>query len=361
MHHSFSLRAALCSFVLLASASACATVDDRDSSAPLACDSVPKDAPDRDMLLAIDAMGLCGSSAVDVGDAYVVEGDIRIEKSALSDKQARTSSLVSTANIRDITVRVDSSIPVEGGVDDWRVAVQDAIAAWNAVPFNLVRMTLVTTSSADITFRSDAFQLPDNTAAESEFPASGNPGANVRVNLDFTFNDQTLVHDQKLFLAVHELGHCIGLRHTNWRIFDQGSPSAIDIPGTPTTDIDSVMNAGTAGHDFFGLSPNDELAIRTVYPEIVSLLVEYTGCTNGTPRMAATWGGTLVQPTLEWQLERYVGSSWSEVYRGTGISKTFNIPTGAQLKLRLRGHSAEGWSLYRTVTKTAPTCSTLPQ
>src|SRR5207253_3109230 len=123
MLHSVTRRAALCSFVLLASASACATVDDGDgdSSAPLACDP----------------------------------------------------------------------IPVEGGVDDWRAAVQDAVAVWNAVPFNLVRMTYVTTSSADITFRSDAFQLPDNTAADSAFPASGNPGANVRVNLDFTFNNQT--------------------------------------------------------------------------------------------------------------------------------------------------------------------------
>lgn len=285
----------------------------------------------------------------------------------LGDKQARHQTLVSTASIRAVTVRVDASIPNDGGVDDWRVAVQSAIGVWNAVPNNLVRMTLVTTDTADITFRSDEGEglpeLSDDTAADAEFPLStGKPGRKVRVNLDLTVfgdYDAPLTHDQKLLIAVHELGHCIGLRHTNWRIYDD--QSAIDIAGTPTTDSSSVMNAATAGSSFVGLSSNDSLAIRLIYPEIVTMVVEYTGCTNGVPRMAATWGGTLVQPTIEWQLDRYSGGVWSQVYRGTGQNMTFSVPTGTALKLRVRGRSAQGWSLYRTVTQTAPSCSTLPQ
>ncbi|MBZ0236049.1 MAG: hypothetical protein K8M05_27220 [Deltaproteobacteria bacterium] len=347
--------AALCGLALLASA--CAS-DHADEVPLYTCDPVPKGHPDRDMLEAIDEMGLCGSSAVDMGDSYLVEGDIRVAKSTLTDKQARTSTLVSTANIRAVTVRVADNIPNNGGVDDWRGAVQGAIAVWNAVPYNLVRLEYVTSGTPDIMFRSDLGGLPDQQAADATFPSNGEPGGDVAVNLDFD-GDAPLTDGQKLFLAVHEIGHCIGLRHTNWSPL--GESGAVHISGTPSSDSASVMNGGTAGFEFAGLSSYDALAIRLIYPEVVTMNVEFTGCSNGTPRMAATWGGTLVQPTIEWQLERNTNGAWSQVYRGTGHTWTFSVPTGTSLKLRVRGRSAEGWSLYRSITRTAPGCNTLPQ
>ncbi|HUQ04560.1 MAG TPA: M57 family metalloprotease [Kofleriaceae bacterium] len=335
---SVPFRAAFCGVLLFASA--CADAVD-ETAAPRVCQ-------------------LCSADRADEETA--------IGKGGPDEKQARASSLVGTAKVRELRVRVDSSIPSGGGVDDWRAAVRAATDVYNDVPNNLVRMTYVVTGPADITFLSDEVgtepELGDDTAADATLPVNGLAGDRVRVNLDLTVFgdfDAPLTHEQKLFIAVHELGHCIGLRHTNWRIWDQGDPDAIDIPGTPTTDGASVMNAGTAGDSFVGLSASDSLAIRTIYPEIVAMVVEYTGCPSGTPRMAATWGGTLVQPTLEWQLERKVGTTWSQVYLGTGSTWSVNVPTGTSLQLRVRGRSAEGWSLWRTISKTAPSCGSLPQ
>lgn len=319
------------------------------------CDPIPKGHPDRDGLEAIDALGLCGSSAVDVGDGYVVEGDIFIARSTLADKQARHSSLVSTANIRDVTIRVDSDMPNDGGDDDWHAAIQQAIADWNAVPFNLVRLVPTTSTEADITITSSF--LEDDVLARSDWPSGGEAGRFIQINLSFE-NNWPLTEEQKHRNALHEIGHAIGLRHTNWATYNESGAS--NIPGTPTSDPESVMNQGQWSNST-GLTANDRLAIRLVYPEIVTHLNEYAGCSGGTPRLASTWGGTLVQPTIEWQLERKIGSTWSQVYRGTGQTWTFNVPTGTTLQARVRGRSSEGWSVYRNVTKTAPSCNTPPQ
>lgn len=350
----------LCGLAAVLFSSACVDGPDTPDVANV-CAPVPKDAADRDLLHAIDAMGLCGSSAVDVGDGYVVEGDIYVARATLTDKQSRTNgSLVTTANIRTVKVRVAESIPEGDPVDDWRAAVQSAVGVWNAVPFSMVHMEYTTDLDADIVFVSDNNALDDyRELGLGTFPSGGETGSLVQINLDFNFDEQ-LSEAQKLRTAVHELGHNIGLGHTNWQSLNEGSLVS-QISGTPYTDAASVMNGGEAGEVFGGLSSNDTLALQTIYPEIVTLVVEYAGCSSGTPRMVATWGGTLAQPTLEWQLDRYVSGTWSSSYRGLAQTKTYNVPTGQVLKLRVRGVSADGPSVFRTVSKTAPSCNTPPQ
>ena len=68
---------------------------------------------------------------------------------------------------------------------------------------------------------------------------------------------------------VHELGHCIGFRHTNWDIKGEGisSVGANYIPNTPNQDSNSVMNGGTASYSWNGFSSYDISAVKYLYPD----------------------------------------------------------------------------------------------
>lgn len=110
--------------------------------------------------------------------------------------------------------------------------------------------------------------------ASASFPnRRGTAGRTITVN---TVN-YGLSTSEKRFVMVHEMGHCIGFRHTNW--FDRnsdgnqttndsegvGSIGANHIPGTPTgLDPNSVMNAIVDSWNGFG--NNDKTAVQYLYP-----------------------------------------------------------------------------------------------
>jgi hypothetical protein len=78
-------------------------------------------------------------------------------------------------------------------------------------------------------------------------------------------------------MLVHEIGHCLGLRHADWD--NTGEPVAANdpdgtygganyIPGTPNYDPNSVMNydIGILGRSWTGFSQYDLVALRYLYP-----------------------------------------------------------------------------------------------
>jgi hypothetical protein len=207
------------------------------------------------------SLGLSPSSVEEHDGFYLVDGDMMFSKTpaATQLRQLRVDRLVSYAEVADITVTVDGSIPTSG-VDAWRNEIQQAINDWNTVGGSRVHFSYTLDPSADVVVQSDAGILESNMLAAASFPSStsGRPGSLLVINLDANGN-QTISSGQKRQAMAHELGHIIGLYHTNESI-------GVRIPGTPCMDSASVMTGGTAGRSWAGFSFYDREAVRAMYP-----------------------------------------------------------------------------------------------
>ena len=215
-------------------------------------------------------MGYSIETIVDLNEFYLVGGDLMFSKNIEdytnnNERQFSSTNLVSNLNVTSMTVFIDASIPTIGD-DNWRVEIGQAINDWNGIENSCINFVLSTNPSSDIVVRSDNNTLPDRVIAAAWFPSGGQPHDTILINLDF-FGNWTVGSGQKRYNMVHELGHCIGFRHSNWQAQGEGEfPVGADlIPGTPATDANSVMNGGTALFTWNGFSNFDEVAAVFLY------------------------------------------------------------------------------------------------
>lgn len=245
---------------------------------------------DKELLKFLSVYGFDLSNVEEYPDFYLIEGCISVSKEGLREGKyamksdprahARTTNIVNSApwNIRTIRIMVDSSIPTSG-IDNWRTEITQAINDLNSVNNFRLQFLLVASGSYDILIRSDNNILNDDVIAQAEFPASGNPGYQIQINLDFLENfygisgGWNVPSGVKRRNIVHEIGHCIGYRHTNHPVSRaDGGPEPTssyglhEIPGTWSNDPGSVMNGLTALETWNGFSVLDILAHRAVYP-----------------------------------------------------------------------------------------------
>jgi hypothetical protein len=224
----------------------------------------------------IFSMGFDTTFIQEVKGYFVLEGDILLRKDSLHaynttsrkpvTKQGRFPDLVSLENVHNIRVLIESTIP-DSGDDNWRIGVQQAIDSWNNTQSH-VKMYLVS-SGPDISIRWDnEIELEDAVISQGEWPMAEKPGRIIYINLD-AHNNRIFGPNEKKAIMIHELGHCIGLRHTNWASFaeEAGNP-AIGIPGTPNSGINpdpnSIMNQNCPS--CLVLSDYDIIAIQAIYP-----------------------------------------------------------------------------------------------
>jgi hypothetical protein len=217
------------------------------------------------VLKRILAEGYALSDIEEFPDRYIVQHDLIFYKKEPGQgpgqpttEQARSPYLVAPA-YRNINVYLDgsfSTINLNGILDN-------VIAAYNAVGSG-IRMTRVySPASANITITQNSLQL--GVCGQAGFPFSNGQPFNVVYISEYTLNYYGLTSTAQLtMLLAHELGHCIGLRHTNWQ--PNGESSAIPIPSTPASDGASIMNGGTCGANWAGLSPHDKVALLSLYP-----------------------------------------------------------------------------------------------
>lgn len=230
----------------------------------------------QDVLDKISALGFSSKNVVQDADGYIVEGDILLTPQHLNGspfnatllriagvEQYRTFNLV-TALPRVITVAVSSRLP-----SSYVTATDEALARYNAE--NLLVTFQRVTGSADITL----VKGNGSFLASAGFPtASGDPYNQVKIN-----SSQLNGQPQATVASViaHELGHCIGFRHTDFmdRSFScGGSPvnegasnvGAVLIPGTPSgPDAGSWMLSCIGSGQNRPFNSNDKVALNFLY------------------------------------------------------------------------------------------------
>ncbi|UOY05634.1 zinc-dependent metalloprotease [Muricauda sp. SCSIO 64092] len=234
---------------------------------------------------------------VDLGDYYLIENDLMIPKSEIlnyiSDSKEKnvsdsgrhfyTSTITTPPTGRRI-VKIywdkrgfPASETLNTGITgnyNWRGALTLALIAYNGgitdfkIQFKEVGYDIFSPNGipqdTDIILKSDGGILPNTTVASAGFPSNGNPYHTILINLDF-LNSYNLTGQQKRYNLMHELGHCIGFRHTNLRLRGESLANANPIYTTPNAeDPNSVFNGGTALNDGYW-SDYDEIALETLY------------------------------------------------------------------------------------------------
>jgi hypothetical protein len=319
--------------------------------------------PADDVAAAVRKLGFSTVGMIDRGDVVIVEGDVVLEKAgllSLAERGVRSvdptqglrpnqprlqwvvDTLVARSNVSNI--RVDLS----GIASDqnWVNAVRAAISDWNSVPGTVVYF--VESSPADLSFVFADLRNPNypdiSVIAQAMFP-TGSPG---RVGSQIKVNTYApgLSASQKEFNMVHEMGHTIGFRHTNWQGYNcganhftehAGDGGAHQVAETPPTDASSVMNGCYGDHSWTGFSGYDEIAVSHLYAPGSSLSESNSG---GYPLVYAAGdrGPSSLDLKIEYKhtewydnLQQYQTTSYTEVVGpvGQGSYTTIDHPYGS--------------------------------
>ncbi len=182
-------------------------------------------------------------------------------------KQYRTRNLVS-GNNRNINVLGYTGGGGNGLDATNRQALQRAVNNYNRLNSSLnLRLTFGTNyQAADLVVyvRGDL-----GSGGLAGFPSGGRPYKWARIGPSVSRRGSNYA----THVITHEMGHCIGLRHTDWfrRYCDgdnegQSNEGAIHIPGTPTgIDISSTMMSCPTGYEDGNFNRNDVTAIEYLY------------------------------------------------------------------------------------------------
>jgi hypothetical protein len=240
-------------------------------------ESITKDQVSEETLSQISKLGFSTENVMRTEGGYLVEGDIILHDHDLQGKhdskvlriaeveQYRTTNLV-TSIPRTITVTTS------GGNITQRLSdgIDGAISRYNAEKLGLTFVRGGSSGGGDINIR---VVNTRQYIASAGFPSGGDPYGEVKYAKAYTTYSLGFVTT----VIAHEIGHCIGFRHTDYmdRSYScggsysnegSGSVGAIHIPGTPTgPDAASWMLACLSSTTDRPFNNNDKTALGYLY------------------------------------------------------------------------------------------------
>ncbi len=249
-------------------------------------ETIVKQEVSTDVLIALEDAGfnVTDQPPIKFEESYIVEGDIlltykqilnlaKTDGISINSKQYSTNNLVNTNGNRNITVFVSSSFnsATSAGIDL-------AIQRYNAENLEITFQRVNSSNNADIVItRLNFFLEFFGVLGSAGFPtAGGDPFSQISLNGRLT----RLGFDTGGIATIvsHEMGHCIGFRHTDF--FDRsiscggstnnegdGGVGANLIPGTPsgaTLEDGSWMLACSDGGDR-PFNTDDKTALDFLY------------------------------------------------------------------------------------------------
>jgi hypothetical protein len=237
------------------------------------------------VLTKIQALGFSTQDVKKDEDGYLVEGDIVLTDEDLAatpdhhdhqllrvgdEEQYQTKRLVKIPGTsRTISVRVADNLPAV-----YKTAVDVAIARYNLQNLR-IRFTRVAQGGEIVLTKAPAGA---KYLAQAGTPTiAGNPYKKIKVNSGLIGEANPTTYIASIF--AHELGHCIGFRHTDYmnRVFScgvqtgpanegAGVSGAIQIPGTPAgPDPNSWMLACIGPGVDRPFNANDITALNFLY------------------------------------------------------------------------------------------------
>jgi len=224
----------------------------------------------------IKAAGLQPSGATRLNGKYLIEGDILLTADELQSLSSDNGPNLIVANTEQYrTTKLVKRLPrtIRIGYNGTRQslfnATANAVARYNARGL-LLTIQQRTSGIVDIIIN-DVSGQP--YIASSGFPSGGDPYSTILFNVAFAnWAGNTLTT-----ILTHEIGHCIGFRHTDYmdRSFSCGGPfdpervapyGAIHIDGTPVgPDPNSWMLACIDNHINRPFNANDRIALNFIY------------------------------------------------------------------------------------------------
>ncbi|MBI1780538.1 MAG: protease [Sphingobacteriales bacterium] len=228
-----------------------------------------------DVLAQIKSLGFGTGNVIKEDGGYIVEGDIFLTPSDLTtskvtsklvianEEQYRTTNLV-TGLPRVVTVSVTGNVNAT-----FSSAIDAMIARYNALNLRLTFQRAASGGNINIRIVNTGQYI-----ASSGFPSGGNPYSEVKYAKKYSGSPYGL--DFITTVLAHEVGHCIGFRHTDYmnRAYScgtggnegDGGVGAIFIPGTnPDPDPNSWMLACLSATTNRPFNANDKTALNYLY------------------------------------------------------------------------------------------------
>ena len=237
----------------------------------------------------IVAAGFNGNWAEKTADGhFLIEGDILLDRAQLmelsgtmdhelivaGEEHYRTTRMVSTPNTgsRVITVRLGSGFP-----SYYSTGLDQALARYNGLGLKITFQRVSSGGNIVITGANLGTSGGGCILGQSSgFPtASGNPASGFTLSTSSCATAYINTANKADEVMAHEIGHCIGFRHTDYmnrsscgQNANEGSAGvgAVHIPNSPTTvngSYNSWMMACTNNNPAF--SASDNAALNYVY------------------------------------------------------------------------------------------------